>query len=35
MEKYTKLTDDQLVALYQEGEYKAFDELLARSQDRV
>lgn len=35
MEKYAKLTDDQLVALYQEGEYKAFDELLARCQDRV
>lgn len=35
MEKFTKLTDDQLVALYQEGEYKAFDELLARCQDRV
>ena len=35
MEKFTKLTDDQLVALYQEGEYKAFDELLARCQDCV
>lgn len=35
MEKYTKHTDDELVALYQDGDYKAFDELLARSQDRV
>lgn len=35
MEKYAKHTDDELVALYQDGDYKAFDELLARSQDRV
>lgn len=35
MEKYAKLTDDRLVALYQEGDYTAFDELLARCQDRV
>lgn len=35
MEKYVKHTDDELVALYQEGDYKAFDELLARCQDRV
>ncbi len=35
MEKYAKLTDDQLVGLYQEGDNSAFDELLARSQTRV
>ncbi len=35
MEKYAKLSNDQLVALYQKGEHEAFDELLARSQERV
>lgn len=35
MEKYAKLSNDQLVALYRDGECGAFDELLARSQERV
>ncbi len=35
MEKYAMLTDDQLVALYQEGDNKAFDILLGRNQERI
>ncbi len=35
MEKYAKLTDDELVGMYQKGDNSAFDVLLARSQERV
>lgn len=35
MQKMTKLTDEQLVAAYAEGDNKAFDTLLKRHENRV
>ena len=35
MKNYVKLTDEQLVAMYEEGDFQAFDILLERHQDKV
>ena len=35
MNNYVKLTDEQLVAMYEEGDFQAFDILLERHQDKV
>ncbi|MBQ8051673.1 MAG: sigma-70 family RNA polymerase sigma factor [Bacteroidaceae bacterium] len=35
MENYVKLTDEQLVRMYEEGDFQAFDILLERHQDNV
>lgn len=35
MDNYIKLTDEQLVRMYEEGDFQAFDVLLARHQDCV
>ena len=35
MNNYTAQTDEQLVRMYEEGDFQAFDVLLARHQDKV
>ena len=35
MKNYVKLPDEQLVAMYEEGDFQAFDILLERHQDKV